>query len=117
VKDQDHTVDLIVTVDQGPLFTYGKLDVRGLDLIGEPAIRKMWGAKDGKPYDPEYPDAFLKDVRAQAVFDNLGPTSAETKVNEDAKTVDVTLVFAPKPVDAGRKRTRGPGQFFLTKNF
>jgi len=53
----------------------------------------MWGAKEGKPFDAEYPDAFLKDVHDQGIFDNLGDTSAQTKVNEDRKTVDVTLIF------------------------
>jgi outer membrane protein assembly factor BamA len=109
VNDKDHTVDLLITVDQGALFTYGKLDVRGLDLIGEPAIRKMWGAKEGKPFDADYPDAFLKDVRDQRMFDNLGPTTAETKVNEDSKTVDVTLSFAPaKPAEIERRKLRPP---------
>ena len=109
VNDKDHTVDLVVNVDAGALFTYGKLEIRGLDLIGEPAIRKMWGTKDGKPFDPEYPDAFLKDVHDQAMFDNLGVTSSETKINEDAKTGDVTLIFqGTKPVDADRKRLRQP---------
>jgi hypothetical protein len=43
------------------------------------------------------------------MFDNLGPTSAETKVNEDAKTVDVTLVFSPsKPAGPDRQKLRQP---------
>jgi outer membrane protein insertion porin family len=105
VDDKEHTVDLAVNVDAGPEFKYGALEIRGLDVISEPAIRKMWGAKEGKPFDAEYPDAFLKDVRDQGLFDDLGDTSAQTKVNEDRKTVDVTLIFlGSKPADAGRKR-------------
>jgi outer membrane protein insertion porin family len=109
LDDQEHTVDLVVTVDEGAMFTYGKLDVRGLDLIGEPALRKYWGNREGKPFDPEFPDAFLKDVRDQRMFDHLGPTSSETKINEDTKTVDVTLIFAPaKPPEKERQRLRQP---------
>jgi outer membrane protein assembly factor BamA len=109
VNDMEHAVDLMVNVDAGALFTYGKLDIRGLDLIGEPAIRKMWGTKEGKPFDPEYPDAFLKEVHDQGMFDNLGATSSETKIHEDSKTADVTLIFqGSKPADAGRKRLREP---------
>jgi len=108
IDDREHTVDLAVNVDTGPVFKYGKLDIRGLDVISEPAIRKMWGAKDGKPFDAEYPDAFLKEVHDQGIFDNLGETSSQTKVNEDSRTVDVTLVFlGSKPPDAGRKRLDG----------
>ena len=95
-----------MNVDAGPEFKYGALEIRGLDVISEPAIRKMWGAKEGKPFDAEYPDAFLKDVRDQGLFDNLGDTSAQTKVNEDRKTVDVTLIFlGSKPAGPGRRAT------------
>ena len=105
IDDKEHTVDLAVNVDAGPEFKYGTLEIRGLDVISEPAIRKMWGAKEGKPFDAEYPDAFLKDVHDQGIFDNLGDTSAQTKVNEDRKTVDVTLIFlGSKPAPPGRRR-------------
>ena len=105
IDDKEHTVDLAVNVETGPEFKYGALEIRGLDVISEPAIRKMWGAKEGKPFDAGYPEAFLKDVHEQGIFDNLGETSSQTKVNEDAKTVDVTLIFlGTKNPDAGRKR-------------
>jgi outer membrane protein insertion porin family len=105
MDDKEHTVDLAVNVDAGPEFKYGALEIRGLDLNGEPAIRKMWGAREGKPFDSDSPDAFLKDIRDQGLFDNLGDTSAQTKVNEANKTVDVTLIFlGSKPTDTGRKR-------------
>jgi hypothetical protein len=74
-------------------------------VISEPAIRKMWGAKEGKPFDAGYPETFLKDVHDQGIFDNLGDTTSQMKINEDAKTVDVTLVFlGSKTPDSGRKR-------------
>jgi outer membrane translocation and assembly module TamA len=93
-----------VNVDAGALFNYGKLEIRGLDVISEPAIRKMWGVRDGKPFDAGYPDAFLKEVKDQGIFDNLGETNSQTKINEDAKTVDVTLIFVgTKNPDAARK--------------
>jgi len=107
LHDQEHTVDLVVTLQPGAQFTFGKLDVKGLDLIGEPAIRKMWGEKGGKPFDPEFPDAFLKDVRDQGLFDNLGTTSSEIKVNEVSKTADVTLTFNGAPAKEPRRKRLG----------
>ena len=104
VHDQEHTVDLLLSVEPGPRFAFGKLTITGLDIIGEPAIRKMWGDREGKPFDPEFPDAFLKDVREQGMFDNLGPTSLSTKVNEDAKTADVTLTFEGTKGNTGKER-------------
>jgi hypothetical protein len=87
----------------------GRLNIEGLDLEGEAAIKKMWGLREGKPFNPEYPDAFFKSVREQAMFDDLGQTKAVTKVNEGEKTVDVTLVFgAANPQKRpGRRRSGG----------
>jgi outer membrane protein insertion porin family len=106
LHDDQHTVDLLLTLEPGAQFHYGKLTIQGLDLIAEPAIRKMWGDRTGKPFDPGAPDAFLKEIRDGALFDNLGNTSASTKVNEDAKAVDVTLVFEGTKGNAGKERPR-----------
>lgn len=106
VNDADHTVDLTVKVEPGPVFTYGRLEIKGLDILNEPPLRKMWGVREGKPFDPTAPDAFLHEIREQGLFDNLGETKSETKLNEDSKTADVTLIFlAGKP---GGERARNP---------
>lgn len=98
--DKEHTVNLAVNVGTGPLFNYGKLEIRGLDVLSEPAVRKMWGEREGKPFDADYPDVFLKQIKDQGIFDNLGETSSQTKVNESSKTVDVILIFlGSKPSD------------------
>jgi outer membrane protein insertion porin family len=107
VDDKAHKVDVTATIDAGPQFTMGKLDIKGLDINSEPVIRKMWTLKPGAPFQPEYPDSFLKDIRAQDLFDNLGKTKAETKVDDSSHTVDVTLMFTPAPPAA---KKRGPGE-------
>jgi outer membrane protein assembly factor BamA len=109
INDEKKTVDVILHLDPGPQYVMGKLAIQGLDLEGEAAIKKMWGLREGKPYNPEYPDAFFKSVREQAMFDNLGQTKAQTKVNEQDKTVDVTLVFGGADAKSrpGRRRPGG----------
>jgi len=108
IRDQDHTVNLTINIDRGPQFTLGKLDIQGLDLIGEPAVRKMWKIEPGQPYQDGYPEAFLNRVRDEGIFDNLGKTRAETDIHEDSHTVDVTLIFAgagtPAKDKAGKRR-------------
>jgi len=108
IRDQDHTVNLIINIDRGPQFTLGKLDIQGLDLIGEPAVRKMWKIEPGQPYQDGYPEAFLNRVRDEGIFDNLGKTHAETNIQEDSHTVDVTLFFlgagTPAKDKAGKRR-------------
>ena len=106
LHDDPHIVDLLLTVEPGAQFQYGKLTIEGLDIVGEPPVRKMWGDRTGKPFDAEAPEDFLKEVREAGMFDNLGKTSSSTKVNENAKTVDVTLVFEGTKGNAGKERPR-----------
>jgi outer membrane protein assembly factor BamA len=94
VDDANHTVNVSAMVDLGPQFLFGKLEINGLNLLSEPAVRKMWKLAPGKPFQPEYPDGFLASVRDEGIFDNLGKTRAETHVDEKNHVVDVTLFFS-----------------------
>jgi outer membrane protein insertion porin family len=94
VHDAERVVDVTVVLDLGPQFRFGKLEIKGLDILSEPEIRKAWGQMEGRPYQPGYADAFLSRLRAEKVFDNLGKTLAEPHIDESSKTVDVTLTFS-----------------------
>lgn len=110
IDDKAHKVDLTAAIEAGPQYTMGKLEIAGLDITSEPAIRKIWNLKPGAPFQPDYPDAFLNDIRAQDLFDNLGKTKAETTIDDKAHVVDVKLIFSgagPDPKD--RRRKGGPG--------
>jgi outer membrane protein insertion porin family len=93
VHEAEKTVDVTIQVAPGPQFTLGKLDIVGLDIETEPVIRKLWGLQPGKPFNTDYPNHFLERVKEQGLFDNLKSTRAETKVNQNETTVDVTLYF------------------------
>jgi outer membrane protein insertion porin family len=93
VHEKTKTVDITIHIEEGPLFTMGKLTVEGLDLNGEAGIRKLWATKEGQPFDAEYPDYFMNRVREDGLFDNLHNNKASTKVDEQNHTVDVTLRF------------------------
>ena len=102
IHDQDHTLDLTVNVQPNAQYVLSKLDIEGLDLISEPAVRKLWTVAPGKPYPDGYAMSFLDKVRAEDMFDNLGKTIMDEKVDDDTKTVNVTLHFTgapPKPAD------------------
>jgi outer membrane protein insertion porin family len=89
--------------EAGPQFTMGKLSVVGLDLNGEAEVRRIWSLKQGKPFNPEYPDGFLRRIKEQGMFDNLGATKAEYQLNSKDHSADVTLTFgAAPPRPAGR---------------
>lgn len=92
VREAEHMIDLTYVIDQGQMFTLGKVDIIGLDLETEPVVRKMWGLGAGKPFNIDYPEYFLGRVKEQGIFENLKTTRAETKINPD-NSVDVKLYF------------------------
>jgi outer membrane protein insertion porin family len=106
IDDTGKTVVLSLTVTAGDQYRFGSLDIRGLDLVSEPEVRKMWGLKPGAPFVSGYPDQFLTAVRDEGVFENLGETRAEQKLNADTHTVDVTLYFKGAPPKDERHRRR-----------
>ncbi len=106
IDDQRHTVDISIVLEPGPMYTMGKLEIAGLDLLSEPVIRKMWGIRTGAAFEPDYPDSFLKDVRDQGIFDNLGKTKATTDIDEKAHTVNVKLDFAGGKADDEKKQRK-----------
>lgn len=108
VNDEAKTVDLVVHITEGPRYVFGRLNIQGLDLISEPAIRKIWAIKPGDPFNADYPDYFLNRVKEDGILDNLGDTKAVLKTDEANKTVDVTLVFTG---EAKPPAPRGPGRF------
>ncbi len=112
IHDEKKTVDLTVHIDPGPQFLFDKLAIQGLDLEGEAAMRKLWGLAPGKPFNPEYPDYFVAQVKERGLFDNLGDTKAGVDVNEEKHTVNVTLSFHGSATTLGVKRPgeqRNPG--------
>jgi outer membrane protein insertion porin family len=112
IDDDKRLEDVFIAVEAGPQFHMGKLTLVGLDLEGEAEMKRIWTMQPGNPFNPDYPDLFLKRVREEGFFDHLGKTNADTKLNEKAHTADVTLTFsgedpASKPGRRGGGRGRG----------
>jgi outer membrane protein insertion porin family len=97
LNDEKKIVDVTLEVDRGPHYRFGKLTIEGLDILSEPAVRRMWALKEGDPYNAEYPQAVLQRIQETRMFDNLGKTGSTVQVNEESHTVDVTLKFAGEP--------------------
>ncbi len=107
INEERKAVDMDFSMQAGERYTFDRLDIKGLDLISEPEVRKMWGAKKGAPFNPEYPDFFLQKLREDGVFDNLGDTKSIAIIDRENHSVAVTLTFkgAP-PVDPKKDRKR-----------
>jgi outer membrane protein insertion porin family len=109
INDQTKKVDVTIRADLGTRYTFGALTIEGLDILTEPAIRKMWGLKQGQPFNSEYPDYFLAQVKEEGILDNLGETKSVAKPDDENHTVDVTLYFKgapPKPKKKDRNRNQ-----------
>ena len=62
--------------------------------------------KEGKPFNADYPDYFLEQIREQGLFDGLGKTRSSVKVDEQNRIADVTLSFeASKESDGASPAT------------
>jgi len=94
IDDKENKVDLIIHVDRGAMYTFGKLNIEGLDIMGEPQVRKLWAMKPGAPFDGEYPNLFITRLKEGGYFDNLGKTKSQMDIDEKTRIVNVTLLFA-----------------------
>ena len=106
LNDADKTISAWFDITPGEQYVFGHLDVIGLGLDGEAAIRKMWSVKPGDPFPASYQERFLKGVKAEELFDNLGDITATPTVNRQTHVVDVVLYFAAAPI--GQPRRRAP---------
>ena len=107
IDDVKKTVAVAVRVDGGAPYTMGKLTITGLDLNGEFEMKRIWTLQGGKPFNPDYPQLFLNRVREEGLFDNLGSTKSDVKINPEDHTADVTLTFA----GAAAPKREGRGRF------
>ena len=71
-------------------------------------INRIWTLKEGKIFNPEYPDYFLNRIKEQGLFDGLGDAHAETRVDAKKHVVDVTLTF--KADDPTKPKRPGQGR-------
>jgi outer membrane protein insertion porin family len=110
IDDDKRIVALTLWVEAGTQYTMRKLTIVGLNLDGEAEMNRIWTMKPGKPYNPDYPDMFLRTIKEEGLFDNLSKTKADVNIDDKAHAADVTITFtggAPPPATKGRGRGRG----------
>ena len=112
IDDKEKKVDVVVHVEPGALYSFGKLKIEGLDIQSEPQVRKLWAMKPGAPFNVEYPTFFLGRIREDGYFDNLGETKPKLDTDDQSKIVDVTLIFKS---DGQALPTIGPARDAIEK--
>lgn len=91
--DTKKSVNVAYNVTPGAVYNFQSLQIDGLDVTTEPAVEKLWGEKAGHPFNPEYPDFFLKRIRQQGIFDNVSDTQSDYKADSSTHNVTVYLRF------------------------
>jgi outer membrane protein assembly factor BamA len=104
VDPKARTVSVNIVAEPGPQFRFGKLNIEGLDVTTEPVVRKLWSVKPGAPFNADYPDYFLNQLREEGYFENLGKTQSKVSLDEQNRVADVTLIFHAAPVQPEKKQ-------------
>ncbi len=91
--DSKRAVNVTYNIIPGAVYNFNTLDIQGLDLRSEPVVSKLWGEKPGKPFNPDYPDFFLKRVQQEGLFDNLADTHSDYTADASTHNVTVHLYF------------------------
>lgn len=104
--DSKRAVNITYNVIPGEVYNFETLDINGLDITAQPAIARLWGEKAGHPFNPDYPDFFLKRVRQEGIFDNLGDTHSDYTADASTHNVTVHLYFKGGKTQAQREKEK-----------
>jgi outer membrane protein insertion porin family len=95
--DANSSVAYTFVIHEGDVFHLGDLDIQGVDPKTVDRLRDAWTLRQTDPYDSSYPKRFFEQT-VKLLSPNLTWTvSIHEGVNEEEKTVDVSLRYGLKP--------------------
>ena len=92
--DAAATVSYRIEVKEGDVYKMGDLQLEGLEDKSVARMREDWTLREGETYDSTYSQRFVKRAVADLPADAHWSIAVNESVNEQDKTVDVTLRFA-----------------------
>ncbi|MEP6997007.1 MAG: autotransporter assembly complex family protein [Betaproteobacteria bacterium] len=102
VDPDTHTAALHVTIDSGPPFRFGSLDVTGLQKYSESLVRNLVTFAPGESYTAEALQIFLRRLNGSGYFASAQATVEAEPSQADAAPVHLRLIEAPeKKISAG----------------
>lgn len=102
VDPETHTAALSVTIDSGPPFRFGALDVTGVQKYSESLVRNLVTFAPGEPYTAESLQIFLRRLNGSGYFASAQATVEAEPSQADAALVHLRVIEAPeKKVSAG----------------
>jgi outer membrane protein assembly factor BamA len=97
MDDANSAVKYAVEIGEGAIYTMGDLEIRGLDSRTTARLQNDWKLRGGDPYDSSYPGRFLEQVEKEVLVMGDWRAGVRESLNQDEKTVDVSLRFDRKP--------------------
>lgn len=95
--DEDKsTVHYDLLVAEGDQFKMGDLEIIGLDSQAKAHLLAIWKLQAGDPYNGEYAKTFLEQTRQMLPREVPWAVAIHEAVNNQDKTVDVTLRFTAR---------------------
>jgi outer membrane protein insertion porin family len=88
--DETQGVTWRITVERGPQFVFGALNLVGLDEKAEQTVRKRWKLAEGEPMNQPYIAEWAKDAVTR--LDATG-IAQDLKVRPNSQIVDVFITF------------------------
>ncbi|TMH00593.1 MAG: hypothetical protein E6H67_19100 [Betaproteobacteria bacterium] len=104
IDPDTRTADLSITIDSGPPFRFGSLEVSGLKKYTEDKVRNLSTFAAGDPFTQVSLNAFLRRLNSSGYFASAQATLDADPSHADAAPVHVTVIEAPR-----RKFTTGVG--------
>ncbi|HEX3633749.1 MAG TPA: BamA/TamA family outer membrane protein [Casimicrobiaceae bacterium] len=102
VDPETHSAALSLTIDSGPPFRFGALDITGVEKYSESLVRNLVTFAPGDPYTAEALQIFLRRLNGSGYFASAQATVETDPSQADAAPVHLRLIEAPqKKVSAG----------------
>lgn len=102
VDPATHAAALTVTIDSGPPFRFGALDVTGARKYSESLVRNLATFSPGEPYTAEALETYLRRLNGSGYFASAQATIDADPAHAGAAAVHLRVIEAPaKKISAG----------------
>jgi len=93
--DDQHILDLKISMNLGPIHKFGQLQITGLPPDLEAQARKTWNLKAGDPFDYDYPRDFLQAFFRSVDSRQFKKYSVKLQPGAGDNVMDFALIFEP----------------------
>jgi len=94
--DEQHVLDLKLSINLGPFYKFGQLQITGLTPGLEAQARKIWSLAPGDPFDYDYTKDFFQAFFHSVDSRQFKKFGAKMQPGSGENVMDFALVFEPR---------------------